>query len=68
MAKVVSMGKLCITMHLITFCTSCIAFVLVAHVYIFAIDHAEQGCVEPPEPAPVEAADYEQDQGNPRYI
>jgi hypothetical protein len=24
--------------------------------------------VEPPEPAPVEGADYEQDQGKPRYI
>jgi hypothetical protein len=32
------------------------------------IDHAEQGRVEPSEPAPVEAADYEQDQGKPRYI
>jgi hypothetical protein len=27
-----------------------------------AIDHAEQGRAEPPEPAPVETADYEQDQ------
>jgi hypothetical protein len=62
------MGKLCITMHLITFCTSCIAFVLVAHVCIFAIDHVEQGRVEPSEPASVEAADYEQDQGKPRCI
>jgi hypothetical protein len=33
-----------------------------------AIDHAEQGRMEPPEPAPVEGADYEQDQGKPRYI
>jgi hypothetical protein len=32
------------------------------------IDHAEQGCAEPPEPAPVETADYEQDQGKPRGI
>jgi hypothetical protein len=32
------------------------------------IDHAEQGRVEPSEPALVEAADYEQDQGKPRYI
>jgi hypothetical protein len=30
-----------------------------------AIDHAEQGRVEPSEPVPVEAADYEQDQGKP---
>jgi hypothetical protein len=29
------------------------------------IDHAEQVRVEPPEPAPVETADYEQDQGKP---
>jgi hypothetical protein len=28
-----------------------------------AIDHTEQGRVEPPEPALVEGADYEQDQG-----
>jgi hypothetical protein len=32
------------------------------------IDHAKQGRVEPPEPAPVEGADYEQDQGKPRCI
>jgi hypothetical protein len=43
----------------------CIAFMLVANAYIFAIDHAEEGHVEPPEPAPVEGADYEQDQGMP---
>jgi hypothetical protein len=30
---------------------------------MFVIDHAEQGRAEPPEPAPVEGADYEQDQG-----
>jgi hypothetical protein len=30
------------------------------------IDHAEQVRVEPPEPAPVKGADYEQDQGKPR--
>jgi hypothetical protein len=41
---------------------------LVAHGCTFAIDHAEQGRVEPPESAPVETADYEQDQGKPRYI
>jgi hypothetical protein len=29
----------------------------------FVIDHAEQGRAEPPEPAPVEDADYEQEQG-----
>jgi hypothetical protein len=29
------------------------------------IDHTEQGRVEPPEPAPIEGTDYEQDQGKP---
>jgi hypothetical protein len=62
------MGKLCISMHLITLCTPCIAFMLVAHACIFVIDHVEQGRVEPPEPAPVETADYEQDQGKTRCI
>jgi hypothetical protein len=62
------MGKLCITMHLIILCTPCIAFMLVAHNYTFAIDHVEQGRVEPPKLAPVEGADYEQDQGKPRCI
>ncbi len=32
------------------------------------IDHVEQGREEPPEPAPVEGTDYEQDQGKPRCI
>jgi hypothetical protein len=41
---------------------------VVAYACIFVIDHAEQGRVEPPEPTPVEAADYEQDQGKPRCI
>jgi hypothetical protein len=62
------MSKLCISMHLIILCTPCIAFMLVAHGCIFTIDHAEQGRVEPSEPALVEAADYEQDQGKPRCI
>jgi hypothetical protein len=62
------MGKLCISMHLITHCTPYIEFMLVAHTCIFAIDHVEQGRVEPPEPAPVEDADYEQDQGKPWCI
>jgi hypothetical protein len=62
------MGKLCISMHLVILCTPCIAFVLVAHGCIFAIDHAEQGCAEPSEPASVETADFEQDQGKPRCI
>jgi hypothetical protein len=41
---------------------------LVAHACIFVIDHVDQGRVEPPEPAPVDAADYEQDQAKPRSI
>jgi hypothetical protein len=32
------------------------------------IDHAEQGCEEPPEPAPVEDTDLEQNQGKPCCI
>jgi hypothetical protein len=68
MAKEGSMGKLCISMHLITLCTLCIEFMLVAHTCIFVIDHVEQGRVEPLEPAPVEGANYEQDQGKPRCI
>jgi hypothetical protein len=35
---------------------------------MFAIDHAEQWHVEPPEPALVETAEYEQDQGMPWFI
>jgi hypothetical protein len=62
------MGKLCISMHLITLCTPCFEFMLVAHGCIFAIDHVEQGRVEPLEPAPVETADYEQDQSKLRCI
>jgi hypothetical protein len=62
------MGKLCISMWLIFLCTPCIAFRSVAHDCIFAIDPAEQGRVEPPEPAPVEAAGFEQDQDKPRCI
>jgi hypothetical protein len=46
-----------------TLCTSCIAFMSASHTCTFAIDHVEQERVEPPEPAPVEGADYEQDQG-----
>jgi hypothetical protein len=55
-------------MHLTTFCTPCIAIIFVSHTYIFAVDHAEQGREEPLEPAPVEGANYEQDQGKPRCI
>jgi hypothetical protein len=38
---------------------------LVTHTWIFALDHTEQGRVEPPEAAPVGDADYEQDQDKP---
>jgi hypothetical protein len=62
------MGKVCISMHLTTFSTPCIASMLASHTCTFAIDHAEQGRVEPPEPAPVETADHEQDQGKLRCI
>jgi hypothetical protein len=44
------------------------AFWLVTHACTFAIDHVEQGRVEPPKPALVETADYEQDQCKPRCI
>jgi hypothetical protein len=62
------MGKLCIIMSHATLCTPCIAFILVSHTCIFAIDHTEQGRAEPLEPSPVEDADYEQDQGKPQCI
>jgi hypothetical protein len=62
------MGKLCISMHFTARCTPCIAFILVSHTCTFVIDHVKQGRVEPPKPAPIETADYEQDQGNPRCI
>jgi hypothetical protein len=61
------MGKLCMyasyhSLHPIHF----IGFM--AHPCTFAIDHAEHGLEEPPEPAPAEAIDFEQDQGKPRCI
>jgi hypothetical protein len=55
-------------MHLISLCTLCIAFMLMTHTCIFVIDHVEEERVEPPEPAPVEGADYEQDQSKPQCI
>jgi hypothetical protein len=42
------MVKLHVIMQHITLCTPCIAFILVSHTYIFAIDHVEQGHEEPP--------------------
>jgi hypothetical protein len=62
------MGKLCISIHFTARCTLCIAFMLVAHSCTFVIDHVEPGRVEPPEPAAVETANYEQDQGKHRCI
>jgi hypothetical protein len=48
--------------------TPYIAFMLVSHTCIFAIDHVEQGPKEPPEPAPVEEANIEQEQGKTQCI
>jgi hypothetical protein len=62
------MVKLCISIYHTTLCTPCITFMLVSHTYIFAIDHTKQGRVKPPESAPIEGTDYEQDQGKPRCI
>jgi hypothetical protein len=62
------MGKLCIIMHHITLYTPCIACMLVSHTYIFAIDHAKQGRAKPPKRAPVDVADYEEEQGKPQCI
>jgi hypothetical protein len=45
----------------ITLCTSCIAFTLLSHTRIFAIDRAEQGHEKPLKPAPVEDANIEQE-------
>jgi hypothetical protein len=55
------MGNLCIRMHFTAHCTPCIALVLMTHMCIFVIDHAEHGLEEPPALAPVEAGEHEQD-------
>jgi hypothetical protein len=47
-------------MHLTTLCVPCIAFMLVAHTCIIVIGHEEQGLKEPPESAPVEAGNHEE--------
>jgi hypothetical protein len=62
------MVKWCMIMQYITLCTPCIAFMLLSHTCIFAIDHVEQGPEEPPEPAQVEGVNTEQDHGKPRCI
>jgi hypothetical protein len=56
------MSKWCMIMQHTTLCTLCITFMLVSHICIFVIDHAEQGHEEPPEPAQVEGVNTEQDQ------
>jgi hypothetical protein len=55
-------------MHLTTLCIPCIGILLLSHTCIFAINHAELGHEEPPDPAPVEGGKYEQDQGKPQCI
>jgi hypothetical protein len=50
-------------MHHIALCTPCIAFMLVSHTCIFVIDPMEQELEELQEPAPVEEANLEQEQG-----
>jgi hypothetical protein len=50
-------------MQHVILCTPCIAFMLVSHTCIFAIDHAEQGHEEPSESAQVEGTYSEQYQG-----
>jgi hypothetical protein len=62
------MVKLLMIMQHSTLCTPCIAFVSVSHIGIFAIGHVKQGHEEPPEPAPVEGTNSEQDQSKPRCI
>jgi hypothetical protein len=64
----VNMVKLLMIMQHITICTPCIIFMLVSHTCIFVIDHVEQGHEEPPEPAQVEGANTEQEQGKPWCI
>jgi hypothetical protein len=49
-------------MHYIALCTPCIVIMLESHTYTFALDPTE------PEPALVEDANPEQDQGKPQCI
>jgi hypothetical protein len=62
------MDRLCMIMHLTTLCTPCIAILLVCYTCIIVIYHVEPGHEEPPEPAPVEGGNDEQDQDKPRCI
>jgi hypothetical protein len=58
------MDRLSMIMHLTTLYAPCITSILVSHTCIIAIDHAEPGHEEPPELAPVEGGNYEQDQAS----
>jgi hypothetical protein len=62
------MDKLHMIIQHSTFCTPCIAFILMSHTCIFMIDHAEQGHEEPSEPAPLEGANIEKEQDKPWCI
>jgi hypothetical protein len=53
------MVKLLMIMHHITPCIPCIAFILMPHTCMFAIDHVEPEREEPSESAPVEDANPE---------
>jgi hypothetical protein len=59
------MDNVFIIMQHIILCTSCIAFMLVSHTCIFVIGYVEQGHEEPLEPAQIEDANTEQEQGKP---
>jgi hypothetical protein len=62
------MGRLCIIMQHTTLCTPYIIIILVSHMCILVIGHAEQGPEEMLEPAPVDGVNLEQDQGKLRCI
>jgi hypothetical protein len=55
-------------MHYIALCTTCITIMLESHTCNFALDPAELEPEEQHEPAPIEDANPEQDQGKPRCI
>jgi hypothetical protein len=54
------MSKILMIKQHIALCTPCIAFVLVSHTCIFAIDPVEPELEELQEPAPVEETNLEQ--------
>jgi hypothetical protein len=55
-------------MQHIALCTPCIAFILVSHTCIFAIDPTEQELEDLQEPASVEETNPEQEHGKPQCI